>query len=1415
MQAGRTMFTWAAALALGLTSGAARGQEITEPLTAGERQALIDFYTALDGDNWVNHSGWKDAQGEFSPPGTEDTWYGVDLGWVGESMPGEPPSVTHLAMSDNHLSGPIDELLEPFTNLVSVTFLREPGLTGQLPNLLGHPYLVNLAFVECGLSGGLPTTAEGHVALPLHLQGLDLRGCALSLDWSQLLTMVCRDDLQTLDLQDIPLGGTLPDLRAEFPSLWRLDLQNTGIAGPLPAQLPEHITQLDLSANALLGPIPPAWGEAEDLQILWLQGNRLSGELPLSLLNLTNLAPSGGLNFNFNALETNDNGLWSFLVDKCGPVTLPDGTFLGDWRERQTTRPAQVTAWPTGDGHLRVSWTDAPNAWQDGFYRIEQSPDGESWTPLAETQDRSQTELLVTFDERRLRHHFRVATVSRPFSQNANEVASLPRAGVYSHALFYDDFEEPQAWSLSGDFAIGAPLPGNGAAQAWSGTAVLGSNLAGAHADNQGPAEAEAITPSFSCAGKSHVKLAFRSCSQFDGFSGDLGSVDVSVGGGPWQNLEVLNHFAEDGWDRHWVDLSPYVDNQSQVRVRFAYTSDGSFGLDGWNLDEVAVVARPTVSGIFTVDPAGTLGSNFATLDDAFAYFNSVDLAGPVVVEVVAGAEFEEDLEPLFVKGSQDRSLTFLRSGAGANPLLRSAGGAGYHDAVLKLRGADWVAFEGIDVEAGEQVEHAVQLLNRAGDDGCAHVSLRDLAVRGGRLAGVFSGTMFQPLADSGANSHLSLERLTVDGSATAVLLDNNWSNEHMDVDNLIRDCVLGTAAEGLGSLEELGSGVRVQGQNGLRVEGCEVAHVRGFMATGLDLLGANLHVAGNRIHSLDGGWRVTGIRAQGAKLYNNMVALADSSTGAEIIGIALEDGYNSFCDFNSVRVEGGAQSTTDCLHLPESAPARVSNNILVNLTPDQEAGWHHAAISVVGTPYFTSSGSVCDANLFHVPSATGGGVGFDRYIQQPLVDLAAWRSTSGEDQISHVGDPRFASETDLHLRNDQPTPAEAAGLWLQGVENYPWLAADLDGEPRNPAQPDIGADEGDFAIPSELPWEPYALSPQPGESAVDLRPELKISWSWDNTHPVLWTEFYLGTDSSAVAACNASVRVLADGTAQSRWTPATPLSETTRYFWQARTGNWSGSTPGGVWSFTTAGVVAQFPFCESFDESVPPAGWTSRLNQAFDGGLNGANLQPTWGMGWSLTTDPSFVQEGNGAAYISSWMMPAYYWLLTPALRLPEGGELSFRLRFEHSEGQPTALHLLCDDGSGWSLLRSWDGPEDACDLAVTQTVSLPGGANQRLAFVYDASAQGTPVAVDALCVTAGSFAHQSPELTIKLLPDGQARLDWTAVPGALGYRVYTTTDLTEPVDWSPLFDVPAASPTLDVPTVSAKRFYQVRALD
>ncbi|PRP85741.1 putative leucine-rich repeat receptor-like protein kinase [Planoprotostelium fungivorum] len=63
------------------------------------------------------------------------------------------------------------------------------------------------------------------------------------------------------------------------------------------------LSELDLSGNELIGPIPPTLGQLTQLRLLLLEGNQLSSEIPKSLGNLVQLTQ---LNLGSNGLYTDD-----------------------------------------------------------------------------------------------------------------------------------------------------------------------------------------------------------------------------------------------------------------------------------------------------------------------------------------------------------------------------------------------------------------------------------------------------------------------------------------------------------------------------------------------------------------------------------------------------------------------------------------------------------------------------------------------------------------------------------------------------------------------------------------------------------------------------------------------------------------------------------------------------------------------------------------------------------------------------------------------------------------------------------------------------------------------------------------------------------------------------------------------------
>ncbi|MFQ5612324.1 MAG: M4 family metallopeptidase [Anaerolineae bacterium] len=80
--------------------------------------------------------------------------------------------------------------------------------------------------------------------------------------------------------------------------------------------------------------------------------------------------------------------------------------------------------------------------------------------------------------------------------------------------------------------------------------------------------------------------------------------VQISIDGGPFQNLAQLSGDSMQTWTEHSFDLSPYAG--SQVRVRFFFdTIDAAFNnYRGWYIDDVAInLASATVGPVVTAPP--------------------------------------------------------------------------------------------------------------------------------------------------------------------------------------------------------------------------------------------------------------------------------------------------------------------------------------------------------------------------------------------------------------------------------------------------------------------------------------------------------------------------------------------------------------------------------------------------------------------------------------------------------------------------------------------------------------------------------------------------------------------------------------------------------------------------------------------
>ena len=216
-----------------------------------DREALVQLYNALDGENWNNNANWL----------TElpiRQWHGVINDASGR--------VTRLLLESNGLAGEIPKELGSLSNLKRLE-LGNNDLTGEIPRELGNLsdletllLLGSTSRLTGGLSGGIP---------------------------KELGTL---SKLEALNLKFNQLAGEIPTELGNLTSLETLLLDYNRLSGEIPAELGSlsNLTRLMLGHNQLSGDIPKELGNLSNLKWLSLEGNELSGCIPAALGGISN-----------------------------------------------------------------------------------------------------------------------------------------------------------------------------------------------------------------------------------------------------------------------------------------------------------------------------------------------------------------------------------------------------------------------------------------------------------------------------------------------------------------------------------------------------------------------------------------------------------------------------------------------------------------------------------------------------------------------------------------------------------------------------------------------------------------------------------------------------------------------------------------------------------------------------------------------------------------------------------------------------------------------------------------------------------------------------------------------------------------------------------------------------------------------
>ncbi len=520
-------------------------------------------------------------------------------------------------------------------------------------------------------------------------------------------------------------------------------------------------------------------------------------------------------------------------------------------------------------------------------------------------------------------------------------------------------------------------------------------------------------------------------------FASGIRPVHVSIGN---NGLDTL-HSVSIQWEVNGVLQAPYAWSGNLLTGQladsiqigsFIFRTDTTYHIRAWttlpngqadnvNHNDTTEVAdlQAALAGVYTI---GGVDPDFDHFNEAATALNKGGVVGAVTFLVRNGIYDEQVTLNEIIGVNQDNPVVF-QSENGDSTMVRLfyASADPAKNYTLRLNGTDWITFRKLTIEAtngtfGNAVDFTAGATHntfenneiKGPNEGDANYVLNSydsnddfITIRHNRILGGRVGVHLYGLNSSDRENGTLVE-------------GNKFENQHEYAIYLVNQNAPGIETNTL-----------ISSKVGYSFRGVECHYCKGALKiVGNDLTGAATGYRGIYLYDCDGYSGASGLIA------NNFIRVSDYYSN----GISLE--YSDFQHIyhNSVNNTGPSNTDSKGISYYEGNNLKILNNIV--------------SCPNGGLPVYWNSGigPNLDYNDYHT---TGPNLGY--WNGAYAANLGAWQALAAQDAHSHSIDPTFLSNTNLHV---QETDLNNAGTHLAEVD------VDIDGEPRNPATPDIGADE-------------------------------------------------------------------------------------------------------------------------------------------------------------------------------------------------------------------------------------------------------------------------------------------------------------------------------------------------------------------
>jgi len=416
------------------------------------------------------------------------------------------------------------------------------------------------------------------------------------------------------------------------------------------------------------------------------------------------------------------------------------------------------------------------------------------------------------------------------------------------------------------------------------------------------------------------------------------------------------------GTNYFWLtyDALPGVVSGNLADAEFTNVTVGTVQTPTVSAPAGSRVIRGPLSGTYTIDPYGSGITNYTSFGAAVADLNLLGIGGTVTFNVAAGATFSESPLTINTTGTSVNTVTFQKSGSGANPILNFTGTAST-DACFRLNGADYYTFDGLTVQdAGSAMEYGFYLYGSTGTNGCQNNTVKNCVIDMNKSNTSSYGVYLYSVAtaSTGANSNNKFYNNTVQDCYSGYFFTG--ASGAYDDNNEV-----GTLAGGTSSVTGLGgSSTSVYGVYGSYQTNFKIHH------TAISNLSGSGYVYA--IYESTGASNTT-------YYYNNDIStVASSGSTYTVAGIYVSTGTTHEIHHNTVTDISASASSSYAYGLYlVSGTNTVNNNTLSNIRTTNSSGYSAYGVYLSGTANTVFGNSVATVTCASTSSYGPYGVYF------------------------------------------------------------------------------------------------------------------------------------------------------------------------------------------------------------------------------------------------------------------------------------------------------------------------------------------------------------------------------------------------------------------------------------------------------